>query len=1477
VGTFGTVYTIGSKAQAASSGPNVVITVATPSSQGDAIIIGASSNAAPGDAVTGVTDTQGNTYAPVTSQTANGPVVWAYIALNAKALTLTGNGGSPDQITVAYSGSAVVHSAAAVGLAGAAAYAAVDLIVTAHSASGAVPPQALSSSPPGWAQEAAFAILANSNGGGTPTWASGWTGQVTAHTGSSQYLSVASAQVANTAPVSVSAGVTGTPTWSMIVFTVRPAVYLAGSVPTSGTTTITVPITQATNPGDTLAAAVSTSGMATILGVTDSKGNKWQPAAGVTGSATCYGWTAENTTQLSPSATPPDTVTITMSGSNAHSAAIVGVPGGQAGGVDTAASTSGTTSPASITSAPLSWPAEVAIAIESNTNSGGAASWAAGWTQVASVHSGSTEYLAVAYATTSSVSPVTPSASLVSAPWSMLLLTVAPVPLTAPPGPGRPVMARPGPDSTPRGVVRRSAGAPVITPGPPVKRRASPAGLAHRAPGPERYGRVRRNAGAPVTPVGPGTGPPVKNRTGPVPCRGRHPQPERYGRARRDAGAPAVPPGTVHVTQAWTAQRVIGTTFAGGPPAAASLDCPVNSAGGAWLAAFVSITLPPGFLGSNVGVADDVHGFWFPAGQPSGQTTTSDAAGFTRCSIWIRPAPGTTYPGNPWPATKHVYVYPTGLPEAPVYPAVIGVTVIEIAGMSPYAGIPAVVSATANDSASITADAGLPTGPALMLAVAASDGATFSSGAGPGWQSLPGTAVNGIPPAVLNTSPAWQVTSSDSPATWAVPGTRPADLSCCVAMILTSNPAPVAPNPNWPYTQLLIGLGSGATTPLDEITWTDITSRWIGSEDATAGRGKQYELDQTTAGQITVTLDNNDGNLDPENTASPYSPWLVADTPMCLQMTWQGRTQQQWFGYVAKLPQAWNTTTRFGVAQVTLNDGWALLTNQLNACQQEELLTSGPYALWPCGDTAGAAYAQNAAPGNTNALVITESKGGSGAAAAVFGANSGVNPGDPSATVWQQSGLGVNDAGQGFCLLCSDDNYPLLSGGISLMGWFDPVTGTQPSGEQLYLMKATNASTGDVFAVFLGNKTGYVTGAVYFRWYDRLTRQVNDSLVNSDHNWLTYGQPFHIALLATNGTWQVIVNGGANSGSSGGGSGSAFPVTMAGSFQWLTFCGSADRFYTGSMLNTSAYDLALFPMLLTADRVAQIVIAGWPQASGGQFPENPNLRIERLLGYGGWAGPRAISTTSATGMAPITDIQGSPGSISSSGQVRTSGGQTTSQAVSNIVVSDNGICYCDGNGVLCYISRADLWGKQPMWLLGELTTSGEYPVEADITFSKDKGLLFNTAQLTPSTGSGNPVIAIDQDSVDQHSTAPYTATVYQADIDVVADEANWIVSTRGEPQTRAESATVNAGANPANWPFVLGAEPGQPVQVSRRPVTAQYPVQVQAILTQVKRTFNFRNGVASCQVVTDNFPEGQVLIAGDPTYGQLNGQNRLAW
>ncbi|MGW1892150.1 hypothetical protein ACWCP6_18100 [Streptomyces sp. NPDC002004] len=77
----------------------------------------------------------------------------------------------------------------------------------------------------------------------------------------------------------------------------------------------------------------------------------------------------------------------------------------------------------------------------------------------------------------------------------------------------------------------------------------------------------------------------------------------------------------------------------------------------------------------------------------------------------------------------------------------------------------------------------------------------------------------------------------------------------------------------WPrvLVQIAWNAGGNSTAPNH---WYTVAKRLRGSWKATLA-GRQYELDSVTSGSLTFSLDNLDGAFDPDNTASPFYPYVL--------------------------------------------------------------------------------------------------------------------------------------------------------------------------------------------------------------------------------------------------------------------------------------------------------------------------------------------------------------------------------------------------------------------------------------------------------------------------------------------------------------------------------------------------------------------------------------------------------------------------
>jgi hypothetical protein len=270
-------------------------------------------------------------------------------------------------------------------------------------------------------------------------------------------------------------------------------------------------------------------------------------------------------------------------------------------------------------------------------------------------------------------------------------------------------------------------------------------------------------------------------------------------------------------------------------------------------------------------------------------------------------------------------------------------------------------------------------------------------------------------------------------------------------------------------------------------------------------------------------------------------------------------------------------------------------------------------------------------------------------------------------------------------------------------------------------------------------------------------------------------------------------------------------------------------------------------------------------------------RIERLLQAGGYLGPRCM----------MPDFGGYENLMASCQDIA---GQPASSNVSNIVASTApGNLTVAPNGDLCYQSKFYSYNRVAKWVLGDQPAGLEFPYEADGFFvDYDPTRTINDIQLTQLDRQDIVIPTIDETaSVLQYGDNTYWQTGYQNnDLTSPAtsgpnlvDLANWIAATNIRPVLRPATVTVDAAANPANWPFVLGAAAGDMVTVIRRPPTSGETFTFTGRISKHQRTITAGpdGSTASIQCTIDPAPEASMLELSDPVFGLINGTNRLAW
>lgn len=271
---------------------------------------------------------------------------------------------------------------------------------------------------------------------------------------------------------------------------------------------------------------------------------------------------------------------------------------------------------------------------------------------------------------------------------------------------------------------------------------------------------------------------------------------------------------------------------------------------------------------------------------------------------------------------------------------------IDIAGATGGFGTSAVISGTAHQ-ADYMLGAVAVYGAALSGAVlpAAIPTATTSGGSNDGAGDM---GVIGMQPSYA----AATVAAGAVSATWTWTGSL--NYLAVLLAVNATPPLPVQPNPNYPgmITEAAFGWQPNAQNGTDP-SWTSLGSRVTGDENSSllhSARGRDYELTQAEAGELDVTLDNLDGNLNPLNSASPYYPNLVPEVPVRSSGYWNGRRLGIGFSYANTWPQTY-PNPQWGEVAYTGKDVIGIISQgSMPSAYGGEVLADLAHSYYPLGE-----------------------------------------------------------------------------------------------------------------------------------------------------------------------------------------------------------------------------------------------------------------------------------------------------------------------------------------------------------------------------------------------------------------------------------------------------------------------------------------------------------------------------------------------
>lgn len=657
--------------------------------------------------------------------------------------------------------------------------------------------------------------------------------------------------------------------------------------------------------------------------------------------------------------------------------------------------------------------------------------------------------------------------------------------------------------------------------------------------------------------------------------------------------------------------------------------------------------------------------------------------------------------------------------------------------------------------------------PDFILAVGALSGTPQTmtqTGSGATWTALAGS-FNGSASDGITQSVAWASTTGSASPSMTFGGVS-GNFSGVMIAVRKQGGLPVNSNPAWPVISCQAAFGYTPQEPTGLPVWTDITTRFLG---LTGERGRSFELDEVSAANLSLELDNFDGALSP---GGSFGATLI--TPVRLTATWQGRTYSLFRGHVTALPQTYDFQR--SIIKASVSDDYSRLSQiLLPGCMISEMLFDGPVSLWPLNDQQGAASASNWSSRTPAVLVPTAASQGGGSTiggstpatqltVSIFGfpipvstslitaasgstqttststpstsnnpatgfgnSNSGIYPGGLAGTtdsVWgNTSALGTSNFYQGTVLVDSNDaTLPLTSTGATYSVWANMLNSSLNTSTGAMVMALTDA----------GGTTSKKYLAVYYDGTHVTVSQTAGSHVFTPSSVLFDGA-FHLwtATISTGGTVTVYVDGISLGSFSG-----TFPAGTPVMLQWggdttVTASSSAGLF-TGYMSMAAVYDKAVD---------AERILAWYQSGATGFANELAGTRIQRVLTWAHWSAPQAVDpgVTFQQVFNYLTGGYGNNGLTGAIGNWNTAGGSVgvdqgalSDVTLQDIANTDLGFMGMMADGTIAFRQRSNVGNFPAGIAMGDM----DYPLNTWETFESGLGPWTSTVSCTVARSSG---------------------------------------------------------------------------------------------------------------------------------------------
>jgi hypothetical protein len=615
-------------------------------------------------------------------------------------------------------------------------------------------------------------------------------------------------------------------------------------------------------------------------------------------------------------------------------------------------------------------------------------------------------------------------------------------------------------------------------------------------------------------------------------------------------------------------------------------------------------------------------------------------------------------------------------------------------------------------------------------------------------------------------------------------------------------------SPYWPALSTKVAFGQQPNAAgVGSYTYSTDISQYV--QSASIHYGIPFELGQAEAGENQLLLYNADGRFDHGKTSSPYSPNVKDFVPFQQMATWNGVQYGVFTGYMEKWPQNWDDVVN-GMSAALGVDAYATLARvRLKSCMQHETLLDNPWGYWPLNDSSGSTYAANLATGSGgNVLLATQPPKRATDATANFGTATRL-AGDPSPGWGQTVPTPTNDAGWSLYSRVTGATFPSQSSGngVTFEMWAQIPFVPQRNDEMtLFALKSSSVSWTDhlIFRLQVDQKQGgkgtlgnlviqTVDSGGAWHWTDLATRTYCD---NRWHHFVVNFTTANTTIWADG----VQVYSAARSINS-----AQIDTIDVGGLQ-------DDWEFTDIGIGTYAH-VAAYAGSLSASRIQ----SHWESGHAG-FPEDSGSRINRILTYAGWSGPRVLDLGSSV-LGPCATIQG----------------QWATDALNDVAIWEFGLVFVDQLGRFRFQNRVNRFNQTSKGSFGD-GSEWVHP-EDDISFTYDPTYQYNDIQGQRTTSDGTTgglfLSGDPNNTIAQLFTSTLQLALFLASDAQVQERISFLYTLLSVPMVRVETFTLIPSNNPIMWPFVLGLNIGDRWTINRRPIGRSDTISVDVIVSAI--------------------------------------------